>query len=136
MSVHCVDKLQGVERNFAHKALYYLCAEVYYGTSQKLLGNKSEFKTSIPPAAVVLVATGVCCPIFSLCPMMLILLQVKAVLRCLSNHGSVRDLGRLCGSLEVQEYERIHQLMTQVMNDETGGDILFAQLERWAKRAR
>jgi hypothetical protein len=51
--------LQGVEENFAHEALYHICADVYYGKSQKLLGNTAEFKEGIPPFAVALVATGV-----------------------------------------------------------------------------
>ena len=44
-----------------HKALYRLCVEVYYGKSQKLLGNTSEFKDAVPPATITLVAAAVCC---------------------------------------------------------------------------
>lgn len=51
--------LQGIERNFAHKALYHIAVATYYGTSQKLLGGTPEFQESIPEAAIVLIAAGV-----------------------------------------------------------------------------
>ncbi|KAI6015955.1 hypothetical protein EDC04DRAFT_2608634 [Pisolithus marmoratus] len=50
--------LQGKEQNFMHKLLYTISAAVYYGTSQKLLGQTLEFKEYLPEAAIVLIAAG------------------------------------------------------------------------------
>lgn len=61
LSVFVADVLvQGIERNFAHKALYNISVAAYYGTSQKLLGRTPEFKEYIPVGAIVLIAAGVC----------------------------------------------------------------------------
>ncbi|KAG6372612.1 hypothetical protein JVT61DRAFT_7358 [Boletus reticuloceps] len=115
--LHGLPNSKGIERNFAHAALYRLCAEVYDGKSQKQLGDTSEFKDAVPPGAVALISAG-------------------CVLRAISKHGNIQDLGKLCESVQAQEYERFHDMIGKVFEDRKGGRIFEDQLEKWARKAR
>ncbi|KAI5984762.1 hypothetical protein EDD15DRAFT_2374909 [Pisolithus albus] len=110
---------QGRERNFAHKSLYTISAAAYYGTSQKLLGRTPEFKEYLPEAAIVLVAAG-----------------IKSVLCSLERRGKIHDLGTQVEPINRKVYEKLHEMIGQVVNHQVSGPHLQQQLERWAKLAR
>lgn len=62
--------------------------------------------------------------------------QIKSVLQCLSLHGNLRDLGKLCGSLDSSVYARFHKMVKVVYDDEKGGEQFEELLAKWAKQAR
>jgi hypothetical protein len=123
LNIQLLTAQQGHTSNFANNALWTICHKVYYNSRSKSTRQFPTFQKTIPPKALILIATIMSIPIL-IAVSVDYFVKVRNILKIYAKQTSILD--------SEATYESILALYEHVNKDLYHGPKLCQMLQSWA----